>query len=180
MQTYRETLKDTTATMNGKTLAVPKGTELKYIHSAGDCSGYAVKDPTPLGFCFYDSQNYYAYVPSEKVVFEAIFLHGPLKIKSDNWQETANAWRINIAGQSFEYYTGTGIKKAPDYDSVLYSLVTDAEALKMSFENWANEFGYNDDSIKAKKIWRACCENARKLIATGVDIDAERERLRDF
>lgn len=39
----------------------------------------------------------------------------------------------------------------------------DGDALEMTFEDWANEFGYDTDSRKAEKTYRACQDNALKL-----------------
>lgn len=52
----------------------------------------------------------------------------------------------------------------PAIEDVLYSLVSDADVLNSSsFEDWANELGYDPDSRKAESIYRACLEIALKL-----------------
>lgn len=51
----------------------------------------------------------------------------------------------------------------PDGASLIYSLLSDAEADSMSFVQWCREFGYDDDSIKAESVYRACVDIARKL-----------------
>lgn len=49
----------------------------------------------------------------------------------------------------------------PKLHDVLYCLVLDADVLDYSgFENWANEFGYDSDSIKDRKIYDACLKEA--------------------
>lgn len=52
----------------------------------------------------------------------------------------------------------------PSAVDVLYSLSMDAGALDYpSFEDWAPDFGYSEDSREAEKIYRACLEIALKL-----------------
>jgi hypothetical protein len=182
MQNYRETTKDVETTIDATKLTIPKGTELIRVSDCGGASGYAVKSEAllvKLGAWEHDARTRYAYIP-EHAVFEALHVREPVKTKSDDWQETAHKWAVKIAGQEFEYYTGALIKDPPNYDSVMACLVRDAEALNQTFENWALEFGYDTDSRKAYAIWEACCENARKLILAGIDIEAEAERLRDY
>jgi len=52
----------------------------------------------------------------------------------------------------------------PELDSVLDCLVSDAQgAVDQSFEEWASDYGYDTDSRKAEKIYKACCATATKL-----------------
>lgn len=46
----------------------------------------------------------------------------------------------------------------PTLESVLYSLVMDASARDYTFEEWASEYGYDTDSIKAEASYRACVD----------------------
>lgn len=178
MKNYYETIADCKASIAGNALDVPKGTKLVHVPNAGTASGYAVKYPAKLGVDKHDATYYYAYVPA-RFVFAAVHVRKPLAAKSNEWKDTANAWRVSIAGQEFEYYTGSAIEKAPSYDDVMASLLLDSAALGQEFEEWAQEYGFDADSRKAHAIWEACCDNARKLIKTGIDIEAESERLRD-
>lgn len=182
MKNYRETIKSVETTIDSTKLIIPKGAELVFVPNAGSASGYAVKNAAllvKLGAWQHDADTRYAYVPAN-AVFEAIHIRAPLKTKSDDWQETANKWLIKIADQSFDYYTGSGIKESPNYDSVMACLTKDADALEKTFESWADEFGYDTDSRKAYKIWEDCCHNARKLHLIGIDIKSEVERLQDY
>jgi hypothetical protein len=47
---------------------------------------------------------------------------------------------------------------------VLYSVLSDAEACEMSFEEWCDALGENNDSIKALNTYRLCQENGFKLL----------------
>lgn len=54
----------------------------------------------------------------------------------------------------------------PDLKSVIYSLLTDADALDYAtFEDWADNFGYDPDSRKAENIYRECLSLGLKLRA---------------
>lgn len=52
----------------------------------------------------------------------------------------------------------------PTVVDILSSLLLDASAIdEGSFEDWAASFGYDPDSRKAEKIWKACVETGLKL-----------------
>ena len=69
---------------------------------------------------------------------------------------------------------------APALVDVLYSLVMDASVLDYdTFADWASDFGYDSDSIKAKKIYKACRKIAVKLNRL-IDLDAAREAFQDY
>jgi hypothetical protein len=54
----------------------------------------------------------------------------------------------------------------PDIAHVLACLLMDAEAIDYpTFEEWANNMGYNADSRKAEAIYRECVEHGLKLRA---------------
>jgi len=60
------------------------------------------------------------------------------------------------------FYAISNLCKPTAYD-VLYCLRLDSEADNMSFNDWCDMCGYDNDSISALKIYHACQENARKL-----------------
>lgn len=51
----------------------------------------------------------------------------------------------------------------PDPVEILWSIARDGDALESTLEDWASEFGYDADSRKAEKIYRACQDNALRL-----------------
>jgi len=53
--------------------------------------------------------------------------------------------------------------KAPTAASVLNCLLSDAQAASMSFMDWASDFGYDTDSMKAFATYNECCEIGKKL-----------------
>lgn len=64
-----------------------------------------------------------------------------------------------------DYFVGIGWaeqhKKPTPFD-VLYSIVMD-NPHGMLFEEWCEEYGYNNDSIKALKIYEACCKQTAEF-----------------
>jgi hypothetical protein len=66
---------------------------------------------------------------------------------------------------------------------VFYSLVLDSDVIEYSsFEDWAENFGYDADSRKAEKIYRDCLDIALKLkngIGDAV-LNELREALQDY
>jgi hypothetical protein len=118
--------------------------------------------------------------------FEAIFIRRPISKKSEDWQDTAFQWKVLINNESFDYYTGAGWvdkfdrPKPPRLDDVLHSLVSDYEAMEMSFYEWCSNFGYDTDSMKAQQIYMACQSNGLKMRKAGINVNHERERLQDY
>ncbi len=106
----------------------------------------------------------------------------------DGKGQRVDAWRVlfGVGPRWFEYFTGLGCRKdgapvVPSSASVLYSLLADAEAENMTFEEWCAEFGYNSDSIKANNIYKTCLEIAEALKGFSNAQMAElREALQDY
>src|SRR5690606_15461812 len=68
----------------------------------------------------------------------------------------------------------------PKFEDVLYCLVLDAEVLEYSsLDEWAEAFGFDTDSRKAERAYRACLETALKLRHI-VDLDEAREAFQDY
>ena len=71
--------------------------------------------------------------------------------------------------ETFEYHISThdtqnGKKALTDEDhiSAFYCFLGDAIAGSQSFEEFCDELGYDEDSWKAEKIWKACQEATQK------------------
>ncbi|NBW14810.1 MAG: hypothetical protein EBR82_43105 [Caulobacteraceae bacterium] len=161
MKTNRDITQNFPSESHNK-ITVPTGTAVKFIDGLG--GGYAVADDAALiaaGAWEYDVKHRYFYIPTEAVAdlpANAKLIRAPLAKKSDNWQETAFQWLVDINGQKFDYYTGSGhVDKhgkptKPKLDDVLYALVMDASACEQSFEDWCADCGCSGDSIKAWQI----------------------------
>jgi hypothetical protein len=67
---------------------------------------------------------------------------------------------------------------APDMCDVLHCLIMDSDALNHeSFADWAAEYGYDDDSVKARGVYDACISAALKLRALLGESNIERLRV---
>lgn len=108
--------------------------------------------------------------------------------KRDGWD--CDAWVITMArkdghtSETFEYFTGRGLRKVAKIDAihakhrgiqaagkpvephpadVLHCVLLDSSAVGQSFESWCSDFGYDSDSRKAEANYRACQNNADKI-----------------
>lgn len=52
----------------------------------------------------------------------------------------------------------------PSVADVVYSLVSDSDAVGTTFDEWCSNLGYDNDSLKALNIYLACQRNSSKLI----------------
>ncbi len=71
--------------------------------------------------------------------------------------------------ETFDYHISThdtekGKKKLTDADHIFafYCFLGDAISGSQSFEEFCDELGYDEDSRKAEKIWKACQEATQK------------------
>lgn len=90
-------------------------------------------------------------------------------LPADDWRRQANPWRITLGikgtrrTMTVNYWTGSAITTDPTAADVLSSMLSDGSAEGQSFEEWADDFGYDVDSVTVRKIYNACIANARKL-----------------
>ena len=84
----------------------------------------------------------------------------------DDWQRKANGYRCKIKYEkrsySFDYWMGSGLKRRPSIEDVLYSHISDARSGEMSFREFCNEFGYTDPP-KALRIWEMCKKTTKGM-----------------
>lgn len=91
---------------------------------------------------------------------------------------------LNSAG----HLTKDGFKKLlalskpvpPEFNDILYSLVTGAYALETSFKDWCADFGYSDDSISARDTYFQCQENGLKLRKLGFNLSELQTFFQDY
>ena len=78
---------------------------------------------------------------------------------SDKWKATANKYLCKITYFNqyyiFDYWMGAGLKRMPSVKDVLYSFIMD-DVHNMSFKDFCNCFGYDNDSIKALETYKLC------------------------
>jgi hypothetical protein len=111
------------------------------------------------------------------------------KIESKEWP--CYQWLVTINGINFEYRTGLGHSSPkfkgeynrtsnrkpnrpcitldavwvhiPEIDEILHCLFSDAQYGSESFDDFCDNLGYSNDSLKALDSYRACMECSKKL-----------------
>jgi hypothetical protein len=99
---------------------------------------------------------------------------------ASDWDASASHWRCTLTYQgrrmSVQYHMGSAHKGKPDLLSVLGSLFLDASSGDVDFSDFCSEFGYDADSRKAEKTWKACASmHVRLHKLLGQDYDLIRE-----
>ena len=95
--------------------------------------------------------------------------------KASLWSENnyENNYKIYVkntktgASTSFDFWTSKAsprIKTEYDLLNAFYCFVSDAFAGNESFESFCDEFGYNNDSMKAYKTYKACVKSYNKFL----------------
>lgn len=71
---------------------------------------------------------------------------------------------------------------APHVAGVLYSVLMDSQGAEQNFLDWCDEYGYDNDSMKAHKVYTACCEILVKVRAffTNEERQVMQELLQDY
>lgn len=72
---------------------------------------------------------------------------------------------------------------APELHEVMYSLLMDSSAIdSATYEEWAGDYGYSEDSREGERIYRACLEIGLKLRAMLGDkvLQQLREAAQDY
>lgn len=98
----------------------------------------------------------------------------------DQWSKDATHWQIivrwkqprempygaKIKSHALEYSMGSAHKGNPVIADVLNCLHLDASCAinSGSFEDWADDLGYDSDSRKAEKVYRSCLATADALL----------------
>lgn len=75
-----------------------------------------------------------------------------------------------------------GLITAPLLRDVFYNILQDGDAYAMSFEEWADNYGYDTDSRKAEATYRECAAIGRALNAglSPEAVDGLRELFQDY
>ena len=91
--------------------------------------------------------------------------HNPNMIEGG---ENMDHWRcaFKMGRRSMTVYFSMGMGhngKKPTADEVLACLASDARGVDTSFEDWCGDYGYDTDSRKAERTFKACKRSAKKL-----------------
>lgn len=85
----------------------------------------------------------------------------------DGWQPGTHPWRVTLRRNgrqlTVDFYTGPAITEEPSAADVLYCLISDVQAGEMTFEEFCEELGYDEDSRKAYAVWEKCVALASRV-----------------
>jgi len=77
--------------------------------------------------------------------------------------ETGKLYRLSVTGDAPWPLGKT--QPTPDFLDVLYCLVMDASVRhNATYEEWASEYGYDEDSRKGEAVYRACQKQTTDLL----------------
>ncbi len=79
----------------------------------------------------------------------------------------ASAWKVRLTFEkrslTVDFFTGSAHRDAPNAADVLSCLCSDVSCGEESFEDFCSSLGYDSDSRKAEKTWKACSRMAPKV-----------------
>lgn len=85
---------------------------------------------------------------------------GNLTAAQDDWQANANGYRVRFTYDrrkaSFDYWQGSAIMRDPQAADVMSCLVSDAQLGQETFDDFCANLGYDTDSRRAERLWKAC------------------------
>jgi hypothetical protein len=80
-----------------------------------------------------------------------------------------NHWRVTLRYEGrrmvVTFSMGLALEGPPSADQVLEALLLDASGIESArdFADWCSEYGYDTDSRKAERIYKACQRQAERL-----------------
>ena len=92
--------------------------------------------------------------------------HAPYYNQADKYKQREIAGQASEKGLGLKRFKSSFYAKLPSplLVDVLYSLVMDSDVFNFDdFEDWAECFGYDPDSISHKEIYEMCLSNGKKL-----------------
>ena len=85
----------------------------------------------------------------------------------DDWKDGANHWEVTLSlgGRilTVPYWTGVGIKEAPNAQDVVGSMLSDATCADGTFADFCDNMGMDTDSRKALATYEACQQSGADL-----------------
>lgn len=85
----------------------------------------------------------------------------------DTWIQGSAHWKVvlTVRGKRMTVYysQGPAVVEEPRTEDVLDSLATDASCAQGTFEDFCSEFGYDTDSRKVERMFKACQKIKRDL-----------------
>jgi len=105
-----------------------------------------------------DSNPSMSELESSRMNHYKVTLKRKYKLKGNHLDSRYGYKRITLF-----FSQGVGIDGEPKVDDVLDCLKSDYLASLSDFNNFCDEFGYSNDSIRSKKTYDACVKNGKKL-----------------
>jgi hypothetical protein len=121
----------------------------------------------------------YALVDQLKLVYTIEYKGETIVGVQDHWKLTlASPTYSHSRSQPFDYFTGVGHRVVdvsfrstraiaspviPHVADILSCLLMDMQGSQQSFEEWASDFGYDTDSIKARDMYLDCQSSGYRL-----------------
>ena len=105
-----------------------------------------------------DSNPSMSELESSRMNHYKVTLKRKYKLKGNHLDSRYGYKRITLF-----FSQGIGIDGEPKVDDVLDCLKSDYLASLSDFNNFCDEFGYSNDSIRSKKTYDACVKNGKKL-----------------
>jgi len=90
----------------------------------------------------------------------------PASEDDSKWEHNLYKCVLKHGGRqyTFSYRMGMGHTSPPDLKMVIENMQSDSSGVEYSsFEEWARDHGYDEDSRRAEKIYHACEEQTRRL-----------------
>ena len=112
-----------------------------------------------------------------------------VRLQSQPWEELVRGItdrELSAGAQSVirAHISHNLLSGGPSLPDVLYSLFSDGDGYfdRLSFEEWAGNYGYDEDSRTAERMFRECQETGRKLSRafTAAEIQELREAFQDY
>lgn len=105
------------------------------------------------------------------------------EMRRDVVRDTNELMRNPVKNVSWHRKEGYAKTMPPTQAGVLYALVLDSESGRgCTFREFCGEFGYDDDSLKARDIYDACQKIAEQMsnVFTHAQLEELRELLQDY
>ena len=87
--------------------------------------------------------------------------------KLDEWQKKAHPYTVTLKydkrQMTIPFFMGSALTHEPTDTDVIPCLLADYSVVNESFEDFCMNFGYDEDSRKAEKIYNQCQKNGKKL-----------------
>lgn len=101
----------------------------------------------------------------ERVRIECVY--GAVELPEEWTDRAAHPYKVTLRYQRRQittpFFCGSGWEREPNAADVLGSLILDASLGEYSFEDFCSEMGYDEDSRRAERTWKACAAMAPRL-----------------